>query len=81
MGQAGRARVRELYDWRVKAINLLKIYEEVVRQDQAEEFASMTAIYATGSTDPNTPEKRRDFCPFVLVGDCACDNLSCSHLL
>ena len=81
MGQAGRARVRELYDWRVKAINLLKIYEEVVRQDQARELAAMTATYATGSTDPNTPEKGADFRPFIWVGDRACDNLSCSHLL
>lgn len=29
MGQAGRRRVQELYDWRVKAKTLLKIYEDV----------------------------------------------------
>ena len=30
MGQAGRNRVKELYDWRVKARALLKFYEDVV---------------------------------------------------
>ena len=30
MGQAGRRRAQEFYDWRVKAKALLKIYEDVV---------------------------------------------------
>ena len=31
MGKAGRHRVQEFYDWRVKAAGLLKIYEDIVR--------------------------------------------------
>jgi glycosyltransferase involved in cell wall biosynthesis len=31
MGKAGRHRVQEVYDWRVKATGLLKIYEDIVR--------------------------------------------------
>ena len=31
MGKAGRHRVQEFYDWRVKATGLLKIYEDIVR--------------------------------------------------
>jgi glycosyltransferase involved in cell wall biosynthesis len=36
MGRAGRERVRQFYDWRVKVETLLKIYQEVVRDTSAE---------------------------------------------